>query len=105
MIKVGDKVKKKIHYGAEGGGMLPPEEGTVVYVHPRGLYYTVEFTFESRHGMTTLRESYPWKTREIVETAESDIGKRLYGPRLPGNKKQPTYYANYLESDQAKHKK
>lgn len=100
-MKIGDKVKRKIHYGCEGGSMLPAESGTVVYVHPKGLYYTVEFEFEGRHGIERLRESYPWKNRQIVETAEDEL-PRFSTPRLPGHQRQQRFYAAYLEKDQAK---
>lgn len=103
-MKVGDKVKCKIHYGCEGGSMLPAALGTVVYIHPKGLYYTVEFEFEGRNGPQTLRESYPWKSRQIVETAEDDL-PRFSNPRLPGHQRQQRFYAAYLEKDQAKNKK
>ena len=104
-MKIGDKVKRKIHYGCEGGSMLPAESGTVVYVHPKGLYYTVEFEFEGRNGMEKIRESYPWKNRQIVETAEDDLIPRGHGARLPGHVRFPSYRANYLEADQVKNKK
>lgn len=104
-MKIGDKVKRKIHYGCEGGSMLPAESGTVVYVHPKGLYYTVEFEFEGRHGMEKIRESYPWKNRQIVETAEDELTPRGRGPRLSCHMKPQRFYANYLECDQMKNKK
>ena len=44
-VRLGDRVRARINYGMEGGGLLPAEEGTVVYVHPEGRFYTVEFTF------------------------------------------------------------
>lgn len=103
-MKIGDKIKKKIHYGCEGGGLLPEAEGTVVYVHPNKLFYAVEFEFEGRHGTARLRESYSWKNRQIVETAEDDL-PRFSNPRLPGHQRQQRFYAAYLEKDQAKNKK
>ena len=103
-MKVGDKVKRKIHYGCEGGSMLPAESGTVVYVHPQGLYYTVEFEFEGRHGTEKIRESYPWKNRQIVETAEDELTPRGHGPRLPGHVRKQSFFAGYLEKDQKKNK-
>ena len=54
MVSVGDRVRARINYGMEGGGLLPAEEGTVVYVHPEGRFYTVEFTFPKGR----FRESY-----------------------------------------------
>lgn len=59
-VKVGDRVKRRINYGMEGGTMLPAEEGTVVYVHPEGRFYTVEFTFPGREPgeVRKFREAY-----------------------------------------------
>ncbi len=54
-LQVGDSVKARIYYGMSGGSTLPPEEGTVVYVHPERRYFTLEFRF--RDG--AFRESYP----------------------------------------------
>lgn len=53
-MQVGDRIKAKIYYGAEGGGLLPPEWGTVVYIHPEGRFYTLEFNFPRGR----FRESY-----------------------------------------------
>ena len=58
-MKIGDRVKCRICYGMEGGGLLPMEEGTVVYVHPEGRFYTVEFTFDGPYGVRKFREAYP----------------------------------------------
>lgn len=57
-VKVGDRVKRRIEYGMEGGTMLPAEWGTVVYVHPEGRFYTVEFTFPYDGEVRKFRESY-----------------------------------------------
>lgn len=57
-IKVGDRVRRHIEYGMEGGGLLPMEEGVVVYVHPEGRFYTVEFTFPGK---------WPWERRRFRE--------------------------------------
>ena len=54
-IQLGDILTAKIHYGLEGGVMLPPEQGRVVYIHPEGRFFTLEFTFPKG----TFRESYP----------------------------------------------
>lgn len=61
IYKVGDKVRRKIEFGPEGGGLLPEIEGTVVYVHPLGRFFTLEFEFPGRdpwHGPRRIRESY-----------------------------------------------
>lgn len=59
-IKVGDRVRRHIEYGMEGGGLLPTEEGVVVYVHPEGRFYTVEFTFPGKEPgeVRRFREAY-----------------------------------------------
>ena len=59
-VKVGDRVKRRINSGMEGGRMLPEEWGTVVYVHPEGRFYTVEFEFPGREPgkPRRFREAY-----------------------------------------------
>ncbi len=57
-MNLGDKIQKQIYTGPEGGSLLPAEIGTVVYIHPEGRFYTLEFKFE-RHGQVgAVRESY-----------------------------------------------
>lgn len=58
-LHLGDILTAKVHYGLEGGVMLPPEKGRVVYIHPEGRFFTLEFTFPKG----TFRESYPLKSR------------------------------------------
>lgn len=53
-LKLGDRMKARINYGGEGGSLLPMEEGTVVYIHPEGRFYTLEFKFPKG----SFRESY-----------------------------------------------
>lgn len=79
MMKVGDKVKRKIYYGAEYGGNLPPEEGIVVFIHPQRRFYTLEFTFP----LGKIRESYPLRNRITQPVFEP--GRRYIGPQLPNN--------------------
>lgn len=57
-IKLGDRIKARINYGMEGGALLPKEEGVVVYIHPQGRFYTLEFTFPGPEGPQRFRESY-----------------------------------------------
>ena len=57
-MQVGDRVHRRINYGMEGGGLLPWEWGTVVYIHPDGRFYSVEFTFPAPGGTRSFRESY-----------------------------------------------
>lgn len=54
-IRLGDEILAKIEYGMTGGSMLPPEKGRVVYIHPEGRFYTLEFRFDRG----SFRESYP----------------------------------------------
>lgn len=63
--QVGDKVRRRISYGGNGGTILPPETGTVVYVHPEGRFYRVEYAFEGRDGrVRKFCESYITEGRE-----------------------------------------
>lgn len=59
-VKLGDKIKCRIQFGMEGGGLLPAVEGTVVYIHPERRFYTLEFTFPGREPgeVRRFRESY-----------------------------------------------
>lgn len=62
MVKLGDKLWGRVEYGMSGGSMLPMELGTVVYVHPEGRFFTLEFRFEKG----AFRQSYPIKGRITV---------------------------------------
>lgn len=53
-IRLGAEILAPIEYGMEGGTRLPPERGRVVYIHPEGRFYTLEFTFERG----SFRESF-----------------------------------------------
>lgn len=58
-MKVGDTVRKTISTGGKNYGKTNAEEGQrhtgrVIYVHPKGRFYTAEFRF--RDG--NIRESY-----------------------------------------------
>ena len=58
-VKLGDRVRRKVEYGMSGGTLLPEEWGTVVYIHPAGRFYSVEFVFAARDGrVERFRESY-----------------------------------------------
>ena len=81
-MKVGDKIKRKIEYGAEYGSNLPPEEGTVVCIHPKRRFFVVEFDFPKGK----IRESYPMKNKITNPTYEP--GRKSYGPWLPGDKRK-----------------
>ena len=82
-MKIGDKIKRKIEYGAEYGGNLPPEEGIVVYIHPERRFFTLEFTFERNGELRKFRESYPLRNKITQAVVEYDF--RYKGPRLPGH--------------------
>ena len=76
-VKLGDRIRAKISYG-DGGSLLPAEEGTVVYVHPEGRFYTVEFTFPGAWGVRKFREAYllpPDPARVLTERPVKDIHK------------------------------
>ena len=75
--KVGDTVKRRIAYGMNGGTLLPAERGTVVYVHPEGRFYTVEFTFPSPWGVRRFRESY------LADHQGTNQTRNTRGPSLP----------------------
>ncbi|MBR2943383.1 MAG: hypothetical protein IKB82_08295 [Clostridia bacterium] len=55
-VQIGDRVRRKpITFGAKGDcDELRSMTGTVVYVHPKGRYHTVEFKF----GEQAIRESF-----------------------------------------------
>lgn len=62
-MQIGDKVRKHIStsVAAVHPGVRYPEEqaeytGVVVYAHPRGRYYTAEFTFPQGKIRETYRE-------------------------------------------------
>jgi len=78
MPKIGDKVRRRISYGMNGGTILPPETGEVVYIHPEGRFYTVEFTFAGRWGVRRFRESYISEDRQ-----GSSAIPFTRGPHLP----------------------
>lgn len=75
--KIGDRVRRRIEYGMNGGTLLPPETGTVVYVHPEGRFYTVEFTFPGPWGVRRIRESYLTERTGVSRTPFTR------GPYLP----------------------
>lgn len=53
-LAVGSTLPAKVEYGMDGGSLLPPEHGRVVYVHPARRFIVVEFSFPCG----TFRESY-----------------------------------------------
>lgn len=80
MVKVGDRVRRKISFGMEGGTLLPDEEGVVWYVHPEGRFYSVRFTFPDGYGGTrSFSESYPGEKYDAPEYRPQSV------PRLPGH--------------------
>lgn len=90
-IKLGDRIKARINYGMEGGGLLPKEEGIVVYVHPKGRFFTLEFTFPGPEGPQRFRESY------IMDPAPSTLAPELTYPTA-WRRKSSGALGKYLES-------
>lgn len=43
MVTVGQRVSEALYFGERHGRR---HSGTVVYIHPRGLFYVVEFRFD-----------------------------------------------------------
>lgn len=77
-IRLGDRIKARVNYGPEGGTMLPPETGTVVYIHPLGRFYTLRFDF----AMGSFRESFPIRNRIEAPMPGAEPGlSNLAGPR------------------------
>lgn len=77
-IHLGDRIKARINYGLEGGTFLPPETGTVVYIHPEGRFYTLRFDFERG----SFRECYPIRNRiEAPMPGAEPRLSNLAGPR------------------------
>lgn len=94
-LKIGDKIRARINYGMEGGGTLPMETGTVVYIHPEGRFYTVEFTFPDRNGGTQkFREAYIMAPPPERLVTERDPTARITG----WHKEQSGALGKYLES-------
>lgn len=93
-IKLGDRMKARVHYGMEGGSTLPAEEGTVVYIHPEGRFFTLEFSFPDRHGgVQKFREAY------IMDPPPEMLAQRPEAfPRLGRHHKQNGALGEYLET-------
>lgn len=53
-VRLGDEILARAEYGMSGGTMLPRQRGRVVYIHPEGRFYTLEFIF----ARGSFRESY-----------------------------------------------
>ena len=85
-IKLGDEIVKEPRSG-EGKG--PARVGRVVYVHPEGRYYTLEFTCER----ASFRESF------LLPRESADGPKwttKRYGAVYPIEHVPPGRYAEYL---------
>mgnify|MGYP007025047648 CR=1 FL=1 len=67
-----------------GGKGIPPQEGRVVYIHPKRRFYTVEFTY-SLHGVTrSFRQSFPLRGRIVsggADGAPERLDDRPHRPR------------------------
>lgn len=60
MVRVGDKVSRRICTFTDGDkeqGKDQKRTGTVIYIHPRGRFYTVEFQIDD-DPKRTIRQSY-----------------------------------------------
>lgn len=102
-MKVGDRVKQKINYGGEGGSLLPAQEGTVVYVHPEGRFYTLEFTFPSPWGVRKIREAYPLPPDPARLAPAKDPLRHESGSHYKWDARAAM--GRYLESDRRKSEK
>ena len=58
-----------------GDHRSPPQRGKVVYIHPEGRFYTVEFTYERFGRRGSFRESFLAKP-EPMEEPEYETGRR-----------------------------
>lgn len=65
-MKVGDVLRKRPWTGQGGHQELPPQPCRVVYIHPKGRFYTVEFTYEDRGVRRAFRETYPLAGRIVA---------------------------------------
>lgn len=85
-VKMGDEIVKEPRSG-EGKG--PAHVGRVVYVHPEGRWYTLEFTYERGR----FRESF------LLPRESADGPKwttKRYGAVYPIEHVPPGRYAEYL---------
>lgn len=85
-VKLGDEIVKEPRSG-EGKG--PARVGRVVYVHPEGRWYTLEFTYERGR----FRESF------LLPRESADGPKwttKRYGAVYPIEHVPPGRYAEYL---------
>ena len=57
MPEIGDKVSMPVHFGYEYDARYMT--GTVVYVHPAGRFFSVEFWIGEGERRRSFRESYP----------------------------------------------
>ena len=81
MIKVGDKVQRTVHFDK---GFSKKMWGTVIYIHPKRMFYLVEFRTE----FAVLKESYEFHYKEPPFAAES----------LARDKKIDTWKGKHYES-------
>lgn len=61
-MEIGDKKTELVHFG---DGVPIQRTGRVVYIHPRRVFYVVEFELGDRGQ--TVRESYFFPTRSGPE--------------------------------------
>lgn len=95
-VKLGDRIRAKISYG-DGGGLLPAEEGVVVYVHPEGRFYTLEFSFPDRYGgVRKFREAYIMAPPPERLAPATPINPHLWGSHYKRESREAL--GKYLES-------
>ena len=95
-VKLGDRIRAKISYG-DGGSLLPAEEGTVVYVHPEGRFYTLEFSFPDRYGgVQKFREAYIMAPPPERLAPAKPVNPHLMGQHY--NRESRVALRKYLES-------
>ena len=89
-MKIGDRIKARPMAGVSRG---EPMEGVVVYIHPEGRYYTLEFTYRRFDQVGRIRESFFFQ-QEPEETIHHG---RHYGARgsvAQGAKEKQGHYIN-----------
>lgn len=69
MIRLYQKVYRSLSLGSDGKRSAQPVEGYVVYIHPEGRFYSVEFTFPAGK----FRESFNFTPEEKEEARQSGI--------------------------------
>lgn len=81
MIKLGDKVTKFIDFGTDDySGTREPVVGTVVYIHPLGRFYSVEFEFQHGWEVRRFRQSYALAA-QLPDEPVNEQRKKAHSPQ------------------------